>query len=189
MFDALATLTDLGVYVTVTDTALANALLAAVSSEVREAAGVPITRATSTVTLAGTSEQFLDLPGWPVRTVETVTLDGVAVTDYKIRDARLWRAYGWYDQSVDVVVTYDHGLDEVPADLVRLVCMFTAAGLNAAAGGFGAHRGVAYERGDDYQIGYQQGSDEVVDPTALTDRVKADLSARFGGSAAVTGGY
>lgn len=172
-----------------TSTAMVAALLDSVSEEVREAAGVPITLTTSTITIPGTWEQYLPLPGGPVRSVDAVSIDGTAVTDSLLRDGRLWRSAGWHDQSVDVEVTYTHGLDETPADIVRLVCMMVAAGLKAAEEGFGSRRGLAYERIDDYQAGYAQGDAEVIDPAALPQRVKDSLRRRFGGGVYVTGSY
>lgn len=186
----LAYVTDVqALGIDVSNVTLVQSLIDSVSAEVRETAGCPITVTDSTITLAGVREQFLSLPGGPIRSVTTVTLDGDAVTDYKVRDNRLWRLAGWGDVDEDVVVTYTHGFDSPPADITRLVCLMVAAGVNAAAGGFAGHRGVAYERDDTYQIGYQQGQDENVDPTALPDRVKADLRRRFGGGSYVTGVY
>ena len=175
--------------ITTTNTALVQSLIDSVSAEVREAAGCPITVTESTVTLRGVRNQFIALPGGPIRSVDTVTLDGTAVTDYKIRDNRLWRLAGWGDVDEDVVVTYTHGFDAPPADITRLVCLMVAAGVNAAADGFAGHRGVAYESIDDYRIGYQQGDAENVDPTALPERTKRALRDRFGAGVHVTGGY
>lgn len=189
-FSPLATVADLtGFAVDFTGReTLAENLLASVSEGVRDAAGVPITRTTSTVVLAGTREQYLPLPGAPVRAVTAVTLDGVPVTDFKLREGRLWRPAGWSGMWADVSVTYDHGFDEVPADVVRLVCVFVAAGLNTAAE-LGTHRGLQYESVDDFRRGFLAGGDEVVDPTELPQRVRDSLRARFSGGAHVTGGY
>jgi len=186
----LATVTDLSALgVDTTNTALVASLLDSVSSEVREAAGVPITLETATVTLPGVRGQLLTLPGGPVRSVTSVTLAGVAVTDHKLRDGRLWRLSGWGCVDDDVVVTYSHGFDTVPSDVVRLVCMLVAAGVNNAGDGFGASRGKAYESIDDYRVGYLQGDAEVIDPTALPERTRAMLRARFGGGVYVTGSF
>lgn len=158
MATPLAYLSDLTTHgISTTNAALAQSLIDSVSEDVREAAGCPITLTTSVYTTGGVAEQFLPLPGGPIRSVSSVTLGGVAVTDYKIRDGRLWRSYGWGDIDVDVEVTYTHGYDAPPADITRKVCLHVAAGLAAAADNFAGHRGVAYERGDDYQIGYMQG--------------------------------
>lgn len=187
----LATPDDLAAYgFAVPEGFLAHMLLESVSAAVREAAGSPISVSTSTATLAGTREQFLPLPAGPVREVASVLLDGAEVMDYKIRDQRLWRPAGWGAQHVDVEVTWTHGLEPVPADVVQLVCMLVGAGLNQAAQGeLGPDRRIAYESIDDYRIGFRQGDAEVVDPTEIPDRVKASLRARFGGQAVVTESY
>lgn len=189
--DPLATVADLTAYnVDTTNAALANKLLASVSEAVREAAGTPISKVTSTVVLTGSPERWLALPGGPVRSVASVVIDGDAVTDWRLRDGRLWRRCGWqgWCEPSEVEVTYDHGLDEVPADIVRLVCVYVAAGINQAGDGYDS-RNKAYERIDDWQVGFLQGGEEVVDHSELTDRTKADLAARFGGGAYVTGDY
>ena len=186
----LAYVTDVqALGIDVSNAALVQSLIDSVSAEVREAAGCPITVTESTIVLSGVREQFIALPGGPIRSVSTVTLDGTAVTDYKIRDNRLWRLAGWGDIDEDVVVTYTHGFDSPPADITRLVCLMVAAGVNAAADGFAGHRGLAYMSVDDYREGYQQGDAENVDPTSLPDRTRRALRERFGAGAHVTGGY
>lgn len=188
--EPLATLADLESYgFEAPDEVLATALLDSVSAAVREAAGAPISVVEATVVLPGTREQFLPLVGAPVRVVHEVSLDGKAVTDFKPRGAYLWRAAGWVGQHADVEVTYEFGYDPVPADIIKLVCMFVGVGLNAAASGEGLvrDRSLAYESIDDYRYGLRQGDDEVVDPTELPRRVREDLRRRFGGAVGVTG--
>lgn len=176
-----------------TDTALVDALLASVSAAVRDAAGCPISTVEVTETLPGTREQFLPLSVGPVRAVTSVEVEGVPVTDWKLRDNRLWRSHGWRGQHRDVEVTYTAGFDPVPADIVNLVCTFVGAGLIAAAndatGAMVRDRALSYERVDDYQYGLRSGEEEVIDPTELPERVKASLRQRFGGAAHVIGGY
>lgn len=186
----LAYVTDVqALGIDVSNVTLVQSLIDSVSAEVREAAGCPITVTESTITMRGVSEQYIPLPGGPIRSVSSVTMGGEAVTDHVVSDGRLWRAGGWGNITQAVVVTYTHGYDAPPADITRKVCLHVAAGLAAAADGFAGHRGVAYERGDDYQIGYMQGDAENVDPVELTDREKVDLRNRFGGGVYVTGGY
>ncbi len=173
------------------DAELTAFLLDSVSTAVRDAAGSPIVKTTVTVTLPGTREQFLPLAGSPIRGVDTVTLDGAVVSDWKLRDNRLWRAEGWREQHVDVEVTYSFGLDTVPADIVKLVATLVAAGINESVdGGAGSRRGLAYARIDDFQEGYLQGDAEVVDLTEIPQRTKDALRKRFSaGGAYVTGSY
>lgn len=174
-------------------------LLDSVSTAVREAAGSPITKTTVEVTLPGTMEQFLPLPGTPIRSVDLVKLDGAVIPEssggtlsgFKLRDNRLWRPQGWIGQHKDVEVTYSFGLDEVPADIVKLVATLVAAGINESVdGGAGSRRGLAYARIDDFQEGYLQGDSEVVDLTEIPQRTKDALHKRFAaGGAYVTGSY
>ena len=190
--DPLATVADLSAYnVDTTNATLVDRLLGAVSEAVREAAGTPISAVTSTVTLTGSQERWLALPGGPVTAVTSVSLDDEVLTDWRLRDGRLWRRCGWQSDCgpSDVEVTYSHGLATVPADVVRLVCMYVAAGVAQSSGDSYGDRNKAYERIDDWQVGFRQGGDEVVDHTELTERTKADLAARFGGGAYVTGDY
>lgn len=187
--DPLATVADLTAYgVDTSNTALVDGLLASVSAAVREAAGVSISQTTGTVTVTGSHDRWLRLPGGPVTAVSAVELDDEPITDHKLRDGMLWRRCGWAGpcEPSDVEVTYTQGYDPVPADIVRLVCVYVGAGVAQAANGYDS-RGKAYENVDDYRVGYLQGGDETVDHTELTERTKADLASRFGGGVFVTG--
>lgn len=188
--EPLATVADLAALGIDTDDAdLVDSLLISVSAAVREAAGVPIIRTASTVSLATEASRRIELPGAPIRSVTAVSLDGAPLTegvDYVVRSGCLWRlGQPWHrhdEVPSELTVTYEHGFDEVPADIVRTVCLYVAAGINAAKDGFEGHRGLQYMSIDDYREGYLSGTDEVVDPAELTERTKADLRARFGGS-------
>lgn len=188
--EPLATVDDLtNLGIEVTDAELAETLLASVSSEVRDAAGVPITSAVSTVAFPTESSKRVRLPGFLAREVTDVYLDGRALVegvDYVVRAGSLWRVNApfWHRPGEipgEIIATYKHGYDTVPADIVRMVCMYVAAGLNAAVEGFGASRGLQYLSIDDYREGYATGDKEIVDPTELTERTKAALRSRFGG--------
>lgn len=188
----LATTADLSALgVDITDDTLVASLLASVSADVRKAAGVPISRVTSTVELAGSREQWLPLPGVPVVSVASASLEGSVVTDFRLIDGRLWRAGGWQATRAPslVEVTFTHGYDPVPEEIVRLVCMLVSAGMHAAKEGFGSRRGVSSERIDDYQVSFTRGEDEVVDPTEIPQRTRDRLRQEFGGGVAVTGAY
>ena len=190
--EPLATVADLtALGIDTTNTALVGSLLASVSAAVRDAAGVLISRATSTITIEGTREQWLPLPGNPVLSVTGVELDGTTVTDHKLIGGRLWRPRGWQSTYApsEVRLTLVHGYDPVPADIVKMVCTFVAAGIHEATEGIGANRGKSSERADDYQISFTRGEDEVVDMTELPQRTKDALRARFSGAVAVTGTY
>lgn len=107
----------------------AVALLDQVSDLARAYIGQTLTRATSTVTLRGTSDTDLRLPERPVVSVSAVTLDGttVSTSEYRLLGDTLVRSYGWGHRNLPVAVTYVHGwlTDEVPADLKNVILRAT----------------------------------------------------------------
>lgn len=191
----LATVEDLQARgIDTSDVALTGALLASASETIREAAGATILLHTGTVTIPGSDELWLDVPGWAIRSVTAVTIDDTTVDDWKLVGHQLWRAGGWHGSCSPslVTMTVTQGLDETPADIVDLCCSLVAGGVAAAANDAGAYnpqRGISYERIDDYQYGKTQGADEIVSPMILPDRTRQWLRARFGGSVDVVGSY
>lgn len=190
----LATVADLtarGLTVAPDETALVGVYLEVASAAVRTAAGVPISQTTSTVVLEGDAGQWLSLPGPPVQSVQSVTIDGKALPseDYRLRFSRLWLARGWSwscDPS-EVTVTYTHGLPTVPADIVDLVCRIAAAALVAYRSqpdGEGlAAKDVRSERIGDYSVTYGDGGR--ITEMELPPYLREQLRARFGGGVAV----
>ncbi|MGI5347049.1 hypothetical protein ACQEU8_02500 [Streptomyces sp. CA-250714] len=185
----LATVADMearGVTISPAETAVANTFLATASATVREAAKASISRATSTITLPGTANQYLPLPSQPVAAVSGVKLDGEAVSDWQLSYGALWRSCGWRRcEPSEVEVTYTHGLPEVPADIVDLVCRLAARALVAfredpAAGGL-ADRTPMQERIGDWSATY--GYREYFSETELPEYKRAQLAARFGSGA------
>jgi hypothetical protein len=183
----LATAADLlARKIDVTDSASVVSQLAAASAAVRNAARVAITKQMSTVTLWTEASRRIELPARPVRSVTSVTLDGVALvagTDYLLRGSSLWRDKPWQSRGEipsELVVTFVHGLDAVPDDIVDLVCALAGAGLAAIADGFKTHTGVQSESIDDYRVGYATGADAVSTVMDLPDRVEDMLRERFG---------
>lgn len=185
--DPLATVDDLearGFTVEASETGVATTYLGVASAAVREAAGVPISRTTSTVTLEGTSGQWLRLPGPPIVSVASVSIDGVAVTDWLLRSERLWRAAGWTGcEPSEVEVTQTHGLLEVPEDIVDLVCRMTASGIVASRDSDGTamatSKEVTSERLGDWSVTY--GADGRISEMDLPQYWRERLQARFGG--------
>lgn len=192
----LVTVADLQTFnVEIDDEALAEAIAESVSAGIRDAAGAPISMITSTAQLYGKTSAFLEIPGGPLREVVEVTRDGTPVTDYKVRDGKLWRKAGWGNIENDIAVTFTHGWEPIPADVVKLAVNLTAAGLNEAQSeeGLASRRGLVsrQESIDDYSLqeSYVRGEDEVVDLTEIPDRTREWLRSRFGGQAFVTGSY
>lgn len=191
----LVTVADLEAFnVDINDVELAERMVEAVSSGIREAAsGAAISKVTSTVSLYGRASQFLDIPGGPLHEVVEVVREGQPLDDFKLRDGKLWRKAGWGNIEDDITVTFTHGWDPVPADIVKLAVNLTAAGINEATsdGGLASRRGLVsrQESIDDYSLqeSYVRGEDEVVDLTELPDRTRAWLRERFGSQAFVTG--
>lgn len=185
--DPLATLDDLaelGLTVETDETTVANRYLAVASAAVRDAAGSPISQTTSTVTLEGDTGQRLRLPGLPVQSVASVAIDGTAVTDWRLRSGQLWRFGGWTNiLPSDVVVTYTHGLPEVPADIIDLVGRLVAGAMASyRAEDGGASLGtqvITSERIGDYAVTY--GGDGLATDMELPAYLRERLAARFGG--------
>lgn len=191
--DPLATLANLaarGLTVAAgTETTVATTYLDVASTAVREAAGVPISQTTSTVVLEGPVTEWLTLPGPPIISVASVEIDGEAVTDWRLRSHRLWRACGWSPtcEPSEVEVTQTHGLNPVPSDIVDLVCRITGTALadyRADPEGAGLAAGdIRSERIGDYSVTY--GDAGLITAMELPDYLCERLAARFGGGATI----
>jgi hypothetical protein len=170
---------------------MVGVFLAEASGAVREAAGVPILETTSTVSLAGTCDRWLRLPGPPVSEVSSVTIDGATVTDWKLSSSMLWRRCGWQstDEPVEIGLQQTHGLVEVPVDIVGMVCSMVGMALRAvhsSADGAGASplpQDVVSVGIDDYRVQFRQDGDRNLTVFTIPERVQRSLRARFGGGA------
>jgi hypothetical protein len=194
--DPLATVADLtarGVTLDPAEVDFVNVTLASASAVVRDAADSPISGTTSTVTLPGDLDQWLRLPGLPVRSVSAVSLDGWVVQpgDWKLRSGSLWRASGWQSgaEPSEVTVTYVHGLPEVPADIVDLVCRMTGQALlafreNDDALAALADKPLSQERIGDWSATYAHAPAFSV--MELPEVVRRGLASRFGNGTART---
>lgn len=103
-----------------------------------------------TVRLHGIHGDRLELPGRPIETVTSVTVDGDAVTDWMLVGDVLWRA-GWSGTSVPVEVVYTHGYDGAPADVKAVVAQ-------AAARAWQSGPGIAQESVGSYSVTYARES-------------------------------
>lgn len=177
---ASADLSDRGV--DVSDVDLVATMLAVASSLVREAAGSPILSATVTVSWWVTEwSEFETVPVRPLRSVASVSLDGVAVTDHKVVHNDLWRREGWYvDEPVEIEATLTAGLPAVPEDIKQLVCDLAILGMDTATTGALDPRVVA-ERIDDYSVTFAESAAAVASAMTIPPATRHALRARFGG--------
>lgn len=161
----------------------AEALLEVASSSITAAAGSPIIRGSHTVVLPGVDRKRLPLPFRPIVSVESVLIDGVLDTNWKLIGDCLYRADDWASPNMptSVQITFTAGFTNVPEDIKRLCCSMVAAGLaQTENGGLKTHAGIAYERIDDYQVGYTQGENALVDVMQLPEATCKMLRSRFG---------
>lgn len=164
--------------------------LAAATDAVRDAAGCPISLATSTVTLVVSEPDWIDLPGGPVVSIASVTCGATALTWTKVGDSVRIDCSSWpvgTQWPVEVSVTYTHGLAVVPVDIVDLVCQMVAiAGNQDGDPGNGGK--LSSVRLDQYSESYiYPAGTESPSPYSVPQRVRDALRARFGTSVAVVG--
>lgn len=179
---SLATAADLPT--TLAGHADASRALAVASAAIRDAAGVPITETTATVTLPAPLGDLLRLPG-PVRSVATVTLDGTAVAEYQTLTEGLWRHGGWGCAPVPVSVTYTFGLAETPEDIKDLCVQLAVAWLRHSDEGGGSTAGLKSVRIDDAAEAYTEEAAGQVSPVFIPRETREWLRARFSGGVAV----
>lgn len=190
----LATVEDLtasGVQLDSSERAVAERFLTVASAAVRTAARSAISQCTSSLVFTMTGQTTLLLPGSPVTAVDSVQVDGADVTDWEqISSCALLRLAGWGSRHrpVRVAITYTHGLVEVPADIVDLVCRITATNLVAwrrgpDGAGVAAGGDVTSVRIGDFQESY--GDTGLISDMDLPDYVRDRLARRFGSGAAM----
>jgi hypothetical protein len=137
----LATAEDLaarlgGLELTATDIERADTLLTTASGLVEAAARMPLALVTDDVlTIRGSRESRILLPGRPVVAVTAVTLDGAAVTGgWHVADDELVRPGGWGCERDALVITYTHGHDPIP-DAIKAIVLELAARVWTNPGG------------------------------------------------------
>jgi hypothetical protein len=133
------------------DTYSATLALDAASDTFELEADTKFSSTSTTYTLEGYGQDVIGLPRQPVIAVQSVTVDGVAVTDYARRGPNLYRILRWGGASyyaADVVVTYTYGYTTAPASVELAVLQL--------AGDLYQHplAGVSMEQIDDYLVRY-----------------------------------
>jgi L-arabinose isomerase len=127
---ALATPTRLAGYLQQDlDTYTANLVLDNASDVFEIEADTKFSSTSAVYTLEGYGQDVISLPRQPVIAVQSVTVDGLAVTDYQKRGANLYRILRWGGTSsyaADVVVTYTYGYTTVPGSVELAVLQLAA---------------------------------------------------------------
>lgn len=146
----LATPSDWPDYSDVAVPSNAESLLRAASSAVIGECGWSIAR--ETVELAefdGDGGRVLMLPTMHLVSVEQVLVDDDPVSDYRIsRRGMLSRPTGWPEGFGRIHVSYTHGLETVPSDIVALVVGLAARSAEIPVG-------VSMEMADRLQVRYE----------------------------------
>lgn len=188
MADQLATPAELALVLQrVLDADTADLLLDMATARVQRAAsGQRILAATSTAVIdvdpAAYGDCYLELPQHPVRSVSAVTLDGVAITDWRLSSQMLWRRSGWcalaYEPS-QVTVASAHGylVGDQALELAR------DATLSLAQLGYGNPDLVKSESIDDYRVTYADADARM----QMTEHMRMALADAYGRSAYSTG--
>lgn len=187
MADRLVTPAELDLFLQQTLTPATAALLIEMATgKVQDAAGQRLVDATSTFVIDVDLHEcgpWLPLPQWPVRSVASVEVDGVATTDYFLRRQQLWRLAGWNtDSSAPTQVTVTgvaHGY-LAGAQGLQLARDMTFA---LAAAGYGnPGGGVQSESIDDYKVTYAEADGRM----QVTDSMRDRLRNAYGTGAYVT---
>jgi len=164
------------------DASTANLLIDLATGIVQSTVGQRLVEATTTALLDVTEpDSWLELPQRPVQSVAAVALNGDPVTDWVLRNQRLWRAAGWLANSWEpsqVEVTWTHGY---PAgdrylEMARLVTLSLAGSAYPNPGA------VKSESIDDYRVSF----DDAVARMQLTEPARLALINAYGISAYVT---
>lgn len=187
MADTLATPSDLASYMQ-QDLDASSAVLAlelATAAVQRAAGGQRILDVTDTAIMDVESYYpdyyWLDLPQKPIRSVTSVEIDGVAVTDFFLRKQRLWRLLGWRGVTIEptqVEVTYAHGYvaGSQWLQLARDATLSLAASAyNAGPQGGGT---VESEKIDDYSVSYGKMTDAI--ERSFSGPLRAAIASAYG---------
>jgi len=102
--------------------------------------GVAYTPRDATATLRGTTASYLFLPHLKVSAVESITIDGTALSESELADVTIWgdegaleRSAGWY--GTQIVVAYTHGFDEPPATVLSACTEYVLSVARSQASG------------------------------------------------------
>jgi hypothetical protein len=146
---SLATASELASYLQQDlDTSTAVLVLSVASAELEAAADTKFSSTAATYTVEGVGQRYISLPHYPIIAVQSVTVDGVATTDYTRIASTLYRIVGFGGVSAyaaAVVVTYTYGYTAVPDDVKGAV-------LEMAAQAYANPERAVREQVDDYVV-------------------------------------
>lgn len=175
--------TRLGRTFTAAETSQAGALLDDATAYLQSEIGQLVEDGTMVVGLTvDPRETRVRLPQWPVQLVNSVLLNGDAITDYEIVDGHLERVVGFPadvgESFSTVTVDYDYGLTVVPSELVTWCCVLAAGAMaQVARGGTLGAAGVTSERVDDYAVNYDADSTAFQLPERILNRLRSSYGA------------
>lgn len=164
------------------DASTANLLIEMATGIVQAACGQLLIEATVTELVDITMPDYwLDLANKPVRSVDTVVLDGTTITDWYLRKQRLWRASGWLGSwsppsQAEVTYTYGYPSGSQYLQLARSIV------LSLAQAGYGNPGQVQSEAIDDYRVSYA----DALGRMELTEPMRMALINAYGTPAVVT---
>ena len=156
-----------------TDSTQAEALLEAASAYLRSVIGQQVYPRQQVTYTAYPTFGREDLPQWPVVTVDAVKRGGVDVP-YTYRPGFITVGD---DEPVDVTFTY--GLNEPPAELIRLTCVLAGQALQSLelSGGLTAG-GLSSVAIDDFRVAFGNGGEAT--GIAVPKAVAQSLRSQFG---------
>ena len=178
----------LGVTFTVEEAAQVDELLADACDDLRSLIGQPLNRLTSEVVLHTDTVGKVYLPAVPVISVASVKYEGEEV-EYKLRHDLL-TVPCTIGRDEPIAVTYTHGWEPVPRELVKWACVMAVAVLQGTktTGALGLVSGVGrrQESIDDYTVivdgptGDGTASTAMSLPDPIIDRLRAAYGGRAG---------
>lgn len=197
MLTPLADVTDLGARnIDVPSGMDPAAILESASDAVRDAAGCPIALTTSSVELVLTDDCLLELPGGPVSSIASLSINGTVIEQSTLTSgcwSNGWRKVGTALYLTRVraalpavaTVTYTHGYAVIPADIVDLTCGLASMAFRQDGDYSAAGRETSVKLGDYAESGKVPMGAESPSPLAIPDSVRNRLRDRFGTTATV----
>lgn len=178
MADQLVTPSELAAFLQQdVDTATATLLIEMATGKVQAACGQRLIEATSTFVLDVDIFQWgawLDLPQRPIQSVGSVTIDGIARTDWHLRSQRLWRLGGWNlnasapSQVIVADVVHGHPAGSQSLQPARDMCLALAAAGYSNPGGTASS-----EQIDDYRVTYAEAESRMQVTPGMRDMLRS----------------